>query len=184
MSKRAGDYYEMPEFSPFKKVRTGMEWGKRWLIDFLMQLGREWDEGFYEQIEQYGNYSQIPLGDISHKGGSPPRSVKPKVGGHSSHRCGRDVDIYVISKDGVPRKHMAYGWKGFDLGRTQELGRLILKVGGHELEKVLIGGADLGSYLREQERALGLSGVIDEDSSGMHHNHFHIRMKNKDNSVC
>lgn len=180
MYEQSGSYFKMPDMSAIKKVRTGMQWGKRWMIDFLLRLGREWDSDIYWQFETADNYAPIPLGDISVEGGSPPRWKVPKVGGHVSHRCGVDADIYVISKDGVARERMAYGLPGFDLTRTKELGRLILKNGSPDLEKVLIGGEKLVEYLVEQEGRYGMEGVIDPDPSTMHHNHFHIRLRNKD----
>ncbi|REJ78564.1 MAG: hypothetical protein DWQ47_03695 [Acidobacteria bacterium] len=180
MYQQSGNFFRMPDHSAFYKVRTGMQWGKRWMIDFLVQLGRAWDSDIYWQIDESGNYSQIPLGDISVEGGSPPRWKVPRVGGHVSHRCGVDVDIYVISKDGTPTSKSFYGSTNYDLARTKELGRLILKIGKQDLEKVLIGGDDLVSYLKTKETEYGHSNVIEHDPGAMHLNHFHIRLKNKD----
>ncbi len=180
MYEQHGNFYKMPDVGGIHKVRTGMEWGKRWMIDFLMRLVAEWNKDIYWQFDIGDNYADIPLGDISVKGGSPPRWKVAKVGGHVSHRCGIDVDIYSIAKDGMPSQRIAYGMPNYDLARTKELGRLIIKHGKADLEKILLGGDKLAEYLTAEAEKESIAHVIDNDKSGMHHNHFHIRLINRD----
>lgn len=174
-------YYKMFDLFGVTRVRTSMEWGKHFMIDFLNKLGRGWGRDPYWQYDDFDNWADIPLGDISQDGGGPRRSKVPRFHGHSSHRCGVDVDIFVIAKDGVSRKNVAYGQQSFDLARTKLLGRAILTNGGSDLEKIFIGGTDMVEFMQDESKKLGIpQGVIHPDSSGMHHNHFHVRLKNKD----
>ncbi len=177
-------YILMGEPFGIHKVRHNMEWGKKKLVDFLNKLSQEWGRNPYWQYDEYGNWADIPLGDISRKGGGPKRSKVKKFGGHGSHRCGWDVDLYYIAKDGVPRESADYRYeKIFDLERTNLLGKAILKHGGTNLEKIFVGGQNVVNFMYEEAAKMGLSQIIDNDSSGMHHNHFHVRFKNLDKDL-
>jgi murein endopeptidase len=174
-------YYQMPDLYGIAKVRKGMVWGKRHMIEFLIRLEREWTRDFYWQLDTHNNFAKVPLGDISLEGGSPPRSVVPKVNGHSSHRCGIDVDIYVISQDAVPREKVTHQMATvYDLQRTLELGKAILAAGGKDVADVFIGDERVVQSMRSQSAAMGLNLKVHQDSP-MHDNHFHIRLENKDN---
>jgi murein endopeptidase len=176
-------YYKMPEAYGITKVRHGMVWGKRHMIEFLIKLARLWTQDPYWQIDLRGKMADIPLGDISVEGGSPPRWKVPKVNGHSSHRCGIDVDIYVLSQDGTPSQTVTHKSPNYDFERTEELAKLIVTAGGTDLDEVFIGDDRLVSTMKDQAAKRGVSFKSTKDSP-MHDNHFHIRLVNKDGSLC
>ena len=106
-STKYPNYYKIPDLAsgvahaPFH--RTSRLWGRKSMIDFLINLGWWWDFSWnpYDKFVQ----STIYIGDISPDGGAsnePGRDpVEPH---HKTHKNGHDVDIFFIRKDGKPEK--------------------------------------------------------------------------------
>ncbi len=176
-SKNHKNYYTIRDRYGLQKVRTGMVWGKDRMIQFLENLADDWGVDPYWQYEIADNWADIPLSDISQEGGGPRRSKVHRFGGHVSHRCGIDVDIYVIRKDGDASKRTYYGHKTYDLERTKILAEKILIHGASDLEKIFITGDDVIDFMKNESKKLGLAGVIHPDKH--HADHFHVRLKNK-----
>lgn len=179
-SQKDPRYFRLPELFGFSSLAgPGMIWGKRNMIEFLMKLEHLWTTPFdnvYEQISDHGNFAKIALGDISRDGGGPSRRTAPRFHGHKSHRCGVDIDIFVIGKSGLPNKGLRPIMNEYDFERTSELATAILSAGGNDITDIFIGDkrlvALLGSKKPKQTR-------IWQDTP-QHDNHFHIRLKNND----
>lgn len=183
-SEKHERYFTMREPFGITRVRTGMVWGKHFMIQFLKNLGAEWGRDPYWQFDDSGNWADIPLGDISVEGGGPKRSVKNEFNGHNSHRCGVDVDIYVIGKDGIPSESVIFGKDNFDFERTKLLATAILEHGSSDIDLIFIGGDELVEFMISEAERIGLSKrIISNDKTGEHHNHFHVRLKNKDRDL-
>lgn len=192
-SKTDARYYKLPDLFGFAKVLNRMIWGKKHMIEFLVKLEKLWTGGMdsvYEQIETHGNFAKIPIGDISKEGGGPPRSndankdVKSggdkkvyRFNGHRSHRCGVDIDIYVVSTTGQPSSQITPETGNFDFERTSELARAILIAGGKDITDIWIGDKRLVKLLNDQKQQ---HTKIWADSP-QHDNHFHVRLQNKGN---
>jgi hypothetical protein len=138
-------------------------------------------------------FRPIPIGDISYQSGSLPRGTcrERYVDGHSSHRCGIDVDIYYFAKLGHPdsKVNCIDPAPNYDVAVSELLAWLILKTGGHDITWVFIGrNRSLETWMRKWKGKLALKAnmTVDEGGPGkhLHHNHFHIRLVSKDPEPC
>jgi murein endopeptidase len=193
-STKDARYFRLADLFGFAWLNTAgveMIWGKKHMIEFLIKLEKQWTDPFdkvYEQIDHYGNFAKIPLGDISREGGGPSRSQVERFAGHKSHRCGVDIDIFVIGKSGYPSRHLMpskdnsgeYNDSGeYDFKRTSELATAILIAGGQEITDIFIGDKRLVKLLNDKKSQ---HTKIWHDSP-QHDNHFHIRLQNKDHDT-
>ncbi len=143
-----GHFFIKPRF------RFGFLWGKRHMIDFLMDLSDIW--GYIEPNHPFGIY------DISKEGGG---SI-----GHRSHRKGIDVDIYVIRQDGKEAWTHYKKPDEYDRERTIELAKLVYDTAGpHMIDKF---------YFDDQKVIDAVPGVAKAPNAPKEHgDHFHIRLK-------
>ena len=139
------------------RVGNGRVWGKPILINFLEKLSaewsaRHWDHPFY-------------VGDLSPEGGSG------KLQDHASHQGGLDVDIYVVTQNGLPPP--GYGWiawnsKDYDQALTKELAQIIMSLTHGPcifLDKF---------FFNDREVLTSVPGITRWPN---HDDHFHIRLK-------
>lgn len=167
--KGCKEYWKMPpgpgHYFDEDRRKYDHFWGKRHMIDFLMELSETW--GYFEPDHPFG------IGDISKECGGEMRA------GHLSHRRGVDVDIYVIRKDGLQKRtHYLRRDKDdptkdeYDQKRTTELAQLVFDtVGRHMVDKFFFDDPDV-------QRAVG--GITNPwNARDQHGDHFHIRLKAK-----
>lgn len=191
MKRGKNDFYEVPRLwaihrVPHEPKMEPMVWGRRWMIQFLIALEREWMEKWMFSQREYSNdFAKIPLGDISQNGGGPLRNSDEKhpdhrFAGHLSHRDGVDVDIHYIGTDNIPSDNRHPKLAGYDAERTKSLGFAILKAGGKHIERIFLAVDDPELVRAMKQRAVAIHPGIKWHADGIHNNHFHVRLVAKD----
>ena len=161
-------------------------WGTHRAIKFLEDLEREWTvaDRLYGQIDDFGDFEPILLGDLSVEGGRKDRN--DRMPDHKSHLSGNDIDIYIFKTPGHQKdKQRSINANNYDRARTFEMMKVILELGNSIIKRIFFDDKEM---IREL-KGLGLGGGMiigpdpgrpkTEDHPALpptpHQDHLHIR---------
>lgn len=165
-SSKYSDYYRIPDSTlgleiakwraPVKRV-----WGKRPLIDLLIELGMEWNLSF-----RTDSPPPVLVGDVSPEGGASKN--RDPVKDHSSHKTGVDVDIYVFRLDGKSDRTSILDKKQYDQKGTLKMIELVFALAQRS-------NVTIDKFFFNDAAAKTISPIIQHWPN--HEDHFHMRIK-------